>query len=100
MCAPSPLARALGGSPSCNECASAAGRPASDYEKLGVVGEGTFGVVTRAKRLADGEIVAIKKIRSRNMKNGTDLATLREIMLLQASLPSATRRAPPPCAVP
>jgi len=55
---------------------------AADYEKLGVVGEGTFGVVSRARQRSSGRVVAIKKIRSRGLKNGTDLATLREVMLL------------------
>mmetsp|Transcript_23827 Transcript_23827/g.39393 ORF Transcript_23827/g.39393 Transcript_23827/m.39393 type:complete len:306 (+) Transcript_23827:64-981(+) len=57
--------------------------PAADYEKLGVVGEGTFGVVTRARKQSNGKLMAIKKIRSGALKNGTDLATLREVMLLQ-----------------
>eukprot|EP00967_Tisochrysis_lutea_P001430 scaffold1908_cov27-Tisochrysis_lutea.AAC.1 len=57
--------------------------PHSDYQKIEVVGEGTFGVVTRAKVLKTGQIVAIKKIRSRASRKGAELATLRETMLLQ-----------------
>jgi cyclin-dependent kinase 7 len=56
--------------------------PYEDYEKQGHLGEGTFGVVTKAVRRAGGEVVAIKKLRSRAAKEGTELATLREIMLL------------------
>ena len=38
--------------------------------------------MTRALRHETGETVAIKKIRTRASKTGTDLSTLREIMLL------------------
>ena len=54
--------------------------PYEDYEKLDVLGEGTFGVVTRAR--SSTGIVAIKKLRARALANGVDHATLREIMLL------------------
>lgn len=59
------------------------GMPQADYQKIEVVGEGTFGVVTRARVLKTGQVVAIKKIRSRASRKGADLATLRETMLLQ-----------------
>ena len=58
-------------------------RPAADYEKLGVIGEGTFGVVHRARHKSTGKLVAVKKMRSRGIKSGIELATVREIMLLQ-----------------
>lgn len=54
----------------------------ADYEKIEVVGEGTFGVVTRARVIKTGQEVAIKKIRKPSGKNGADLSTLRETMLL------------------
>lgn len=57
--------------------------PASDYRKLENLGEGTFGVVTKAEKSDTGEIYAIKKIRGRASKTGQDQPTLREIMLLQ-----------------
>lgn len=57
--------------------------PPADYQKVEVVGEGTFGVVTRANVIGTGKVVAIKKIRSRASKRGAELATLRETMLLQ-----------------
>jgi len=57
--------------------------PQGDYQKIEVVGEGTFGVVTRARALKTGQIVAIKKIRSRASRKGAELAMLRETMLLQ-----------------
>ena len=37
--------------------------PAADYDKQQVLGEGTFGVVTRAVARASGAVVAIKKLR-------------------------------------
>ena len=60
----------------------AARRPAADYEKLGVIGEGTFGVVHRARHVRTGKLVAIKKMLVA-IKSGIELATVREIMLLQ-----------------
>ena len=58
--------------------------PVADYEKQGVLGEGTFGVVTKAVHSQTRAVVAIKKLRSRAFsKEGTGVATLREIMLLQ-----------------
>ena len=55
-------------------------RPATDYEKQDKIGEGTFGTVHRAVVVATGKVVAIKKLKK---TQGTDVATLREIMLLQ-----------------
>ena len=34
-----------------------------DYERIGKIGEGTYGVVYKAMHKADGCIVALKKIR-------------------------------------
>ena len=58
--------------------------PAEDYEKGAVIGEGTFGVVTQAKRKQDGATVVLKKPKRQKLTNGVDLPTIREIMLLQA----------------
>ena len=57
--------------------------PARDYEKQGQIGEGTFGTVSKAVHRPSGSVVAIKKIRCRTPKQGTEVPTLREIMLLQ-----------------
>ena len=57
--------------------------PARDYEKQGQIGEGTFGTVSKAVHRPTGSVVAIKKIRCRTPKQGTEVPTLREIMLLQ-----------------
>lgn len=45
-------------------------RSVSDFEKLNRIGEGTYGIVYRAKDLRSGEIVALKKIRMEREKEG------------------------------
>lgn len=45
-------------------------RSVSDFEKLNRIGEGTYGIVYRAKDLKSGEIVALKKIRMEREKEG------------------------------
>lgn len=47
-------------------------RSVSDFEKLNRIGEGTYGIVYRAKDLKSGEIVALKKIRMEREKEGTN----------------------------
>jgi len=54
-----------------------------EYEKLNRIGEGTYGVVYRARDKRTGEIVALKKIRMEKEKDGMPVSGLREIMLLQ-----------------
>lgn len=61
---------------------------AARYERLGLLGEGTFGVVSKAcdtsKPLDDpASIVAIKKVRMGSYKDGVSVTALREIKLLQ-----------------
>ena len=51
-------------------------RSVSDFEKLNRIGEGTYGIVYRAKDLKSGEIVALKKIRMEREKEGTTMNTL------------------------
>lgn len=58
------------------------------YQKICQLGEGTFGVVSKARDLtkADDEpnaVVAIKKIRMGSYKDGVNVTALREIKLLQ-----------------
>lgn len=48
-----------------------ASRRVSDFEKLNRVGEGTYGIVYRARDLQSREIVALKKIRMDREKEGT-----------------------------
>ena len=55
----------------------------AEYTREALLGEGTFGRVYRAKERATGRVVAIKRLlNSRSAKEGAELSTLREIMLL------------------
>ena len=57
-------------------------RSVSEFEKLNRIGEGTYGVVYRARDLKSGEIVALKKIRMEKEKEGLPVCSVREISLL------------------
>ena len=53
------------------------------YEVLGKIGEGAFGVVLRAQRISDQLIVAIKKVRLRRLDEGLPKEAFREVQALQ-----------------
>jgi serine/threonine protein kinase len=53
------------------------------YEKLGMIGEGTYGVVYKAKDTETGEIYALKKIRLESEDEGIPSTAIREIALLK-----------------
>ena len=53
------------------------------YVKEKKVGEGTYGVVYRGVQKSSGRIVAMKKIRMANYKDGISFTALREIKTLQ-----------------
>ncbi len=53
------------------------------YEKLEVVGEGTYGVVYKAKDTVTGEIYALKKIKLETEQEGIPSTAIREIALLK-----------------
>lgn len=55
-----------------------------EYELLGKIGEGTFGVVFRGRHVRTGDSVALKKIRLRNASDGLPKKLLREIQALQS----------------
>lgn len=57
-------------------------RSVSDFEKLNRIGEGTYGIVYRAKDLNSGEIVALKKIRMEREREGLPVCSVREIGIL------------------
>jgi len=53
------------------------------YELIGIVGEGTFGVVYKAKNKETGEIVAIKKYRETLEDKEVKKTTTREVKMLR-----------------
>ncbi|KAL8472119.1 hypothetical protein ACS0TY_028735 [Phlomoides rotata] len=53
------------------------------FEKLEQIGEGTYGQVYMAKEKRTGEIVALKKIRMDNEKEGFPITAIREIKILK-----------------
>ena len=57
-------------------------RPVTEFEKLNRIGEGTYGVVYRARDTVSNKIVALKKVRMEREKDGIPLSGLREISLL------------------
>jgi len=54
-----------------------------NYTKLEKVGEGTYGVVYKARDVRDGSIVALKKIRLEAEDEGVPSTAIREISLLK-----------------
>ena len=54
----------------------------SEFEKLNRIGEGTYGIVYRARDTKTGEIVALKKMRMEREKDGIPVSGLREITIL------------------
>ncbi|XP_038070476.1 cyclin-dependent kinase 10-like isoform X2 [Patiria miniata] len=57
-------------------------RSVSEFEKLNRIGEGTYGIVYRARDTRSDEIVALKKVRMEKEKDGLPISGLREINLL------------------
>ena len=56
----------------------------AEYEEMREkLGEGTFGVVTKARSKKTGAVVALKKIIMHNEKEGFPITALREIKLLK-----------------
>lgn len=53
------------------------------YEKLERIGEGTYGVVYKARDLDSGQIYALKKIRLESEDEGIPSTAIREIALLK-----------------
>ena len=58
-------------------------RDANEFEVLAKIGEGTFGVVTRARDPRTGELVALKKIKFIEQWKDFPITTMREIRALR-----------------
>ncbi|EJW81704.1 CMGC/CDK/CDK10 protein kinase [Wuchereria bancrofti] len=61
-------------------------RSVNEFEKMNRVGEGTYGIVYRAKDAKTGEIIALKKVRmdEKSEENGISISAIREIHLLMS----------------
>ena len=64
------------------ECLLGNCRSVSEFEKLNRIGEGTYGIVYRARDRQSNEIVALKKIRMNKEREGLPICSVREISLL------------------
>ncbi|XP_028826163.1 cyclin-dependent kinase 13 [Denticeps clupeoides] len=53
------------------------------FEIIGITGEGTYGQVYKAKDKDTGEMVALKKVRLDNEKEGFPITAIREIKILR-----------------
>jgi cell division cycle 2-like protein len=58
-------------------------RHVDNYERLNHIEEGSYGLVSRAKDVVTGEIVALKKLKMENSPDGFPVTGLREIQTLQ-----------------
>ena len=70
-------------SASMSSSTTGAKRTHNDYQKLEKLGEGTFGVVHKAKHVETGEVVALKKMRLEEEEDGVPATALREIAILR-----------------
>eukprot|EP00242_Pyramimonas_sp_CCMP2087_P006856 CAMPEP_0198218084 /NCGR_PEP_ID=MMETSP1445-20131203/67268_1 /TAXON_ID=36898 /ORGANISM="Pyramimonas sp., Strain CCMP2087" /LENGTH=361 /DNA_ID=CAMNT_0043894975 /DNA_START=240 /DNA_END=1322 /DNA_ORIENTATION=- len=59
-------------------------RSVEHFENIEQIGEGTYGQVYMAKEKATGEIVALKKIRMDNEREGFPITAIREIKILKS----------------
>jgi len=59
-------------------------RSVSEFEKLNRVGEGTYGIVYRARDTKTNELVALKQVRMEKEKDGLPVSGLREISILMS----------------
>lgn len=53
------------------------------FQKVEKIGEGTYGVVYKAKNTETGQLVALKKIRLDSETEGVPSTAIREISLLK-----------------
>lgn len=55
----------------------------NDYERIEKIGEGTYGVVYKARNRVTGKLAALKKIRLESEEEGVPSTAVREISLLK-----------------
>ncbi|KAI5091107.1 cyclin-dependent kinase 12, partial [Silurus meridionalis] len=53
------------------------------FDIIGIIGEGTYGQVYKAREKDTGELVALKKVRLDNEKEGFPITAIREIKILR-----------------
>eukprot|EP00803_Ostreobium_quekettii_P004303 evm.model.scf_3792.1 EVM.evm.TU.scf_3792.1 scf_3792:2804-11246(-) len=58
--------------------------PVTQYEKVHRIGEGTYGVVYKARHRQSGELVALKCVRMDRERDGMPVTSLRELRVLQS----------------
>ncbi|XP_031279793.1 cyclin-dependent kinase C-2-like isoform X2 [Pistacia vera] len=77
------MAIAAPGQLNLNESPAWGSRSVNCFEKLEQIGEGTYGQVYMAREIKTGEIVALKKIRMDNEREGFPITAIREIKILK-----------------
>ncbi|KAF3775121.1 Cyclin-dependent kinase C-2 [Nymphaea thermarum] len=77
------MAAAAPGQLNLDESPSWGSRSVDCFEKLEQIGEGTYGQVYMAREIKTGEIVALKKIRMDNEREGFPITAIREIKILK-----------------
>ncbi|XP_058096802.1 cyclin-dependent kinase C-2-like isoform X1 [Magnolia sinica] len=77
------MAVAAPGQLNVDESPSWGSRSVDCFEKLEQIGEGTYGQVYMAREIRTGEIVALKKIRMDNEREGFPITAIREIKILK-----------------
>ncbi|XP_074557486.1 cyclin-dependent kinase C-2-like [Curcuma longa] len=77
------MAGAAPGQLNLGESPSWGSRGVDCFEKLEQIGEGTYGQVYMARETRTGEIVALKKIRMDNEREGFPITAIREIKILK-----------------
>ena len=54
-----------------------------EYEKINIIGEGTYGTVYKARNKKTGQLCALKKVKMEHETDGFPVTSLREIKYLQ-----------------